>query len=210
MKIAIIDYGMGNISSVANALSRLDCNAQITNDINEIKMADGLILPGVGAFGKAVENLKSLNLFEFLKEIVIKEKKPILGICLGMQLLADFSHERGKYEGLGLIPGEVKKINTYGKNLLLPHVGWNSVDIKAKSPLYDEIENKSSFYFVHTYYYECDEKYIFGKASYGSLITASIQKDNIFGVQFHPEKSQTNGLILLDNFRSEIHKTQNG
>ena len=155
-------------------------------------------------------NVNSSDCWRERVKMELNNKKPILGICLGMQLLADVSHERGKHEGLGLIPGEVKKINTYGKNLLLPHVGWNSVDIKAKSPLYDEIENKSSFYFVHTYYYECDEKYIFGKASYGSLITASIQKDNIFGVQFHPEKSQTNGLILLDNFRSEIHKTQNG
>ncbi len=210
MKIAIVDYGMGNISSVANTLSRLDCNVLITNDIKEIKIADGLILPGVGAFGKAVENLKSLNLFESLKEIVLKEKKPILGICLGMQLLADFSNERGKHEGLGLIHGEVKKINTDGKNLLLPHVGWNSVDIITKSPLYNEIENKSSFYFVHSYYYECDEKYVFGKTSYGGPITVSIQKDNIFGVQFHPEKSQTNGMILLDNFISEIQKTHNG
>ena len=130
MKISIIDYGMGNITSVANAMARLNCKVQITNDLELIKNSDGLILPGVGAFGKAVENLKSLNLFEPLKEVVTQQKKPILGICLGMQLLADVSYERGKFKGLGLIPGEVKKINIDKKNLLLPHVGWNPVKLK--------------------------------------------------------------------------------
>jgi len=210
MKISIIDYGMGNITSVANAMARLNCKVQITNDLELIKNSDGLILPGVGAFGKAVENLKSLNLFEPLKEVVTQQKKPILGICLGMQLLADVSYERGKFKGLGLIPGEVKKINIDKKNLLLPHVGWNPVKIKIKSPVYKEIDNNTSFYFVHTYHYECEEKYISGKASYGDLITASIQKDNIFGVQFHPEKSQTNGLVLLDNFKTQVQRFKNG
>lgn len=201
---------MGNITSVENAMTRLNCKVQVTNDLDEIRNSDGLILPGVGAFGKAVENLKALNLIDTIKEVVIERKKPILGICLGMQLLADVSYERGNFEGLGLIPGEVKKINIEGKKLLLPHVGWNPVKINPESLAYKDIDNNSSFYFVHTYHYECEEKYISGKVSYGDLITASIQKDNIFGVQFHPEKSQTNGLILLHNFKTEVQKLKNG
>lgn len=210
MKISIIDYGMGNITSVENAMKKLNCTITVTNDIEEIKSSDGLILPGVGAFGKAVDNLKTLNLFDAIKEVVTEQKTPILGICLGMQLLADVSYERGKFEGLGLIPGEVKKINIEKRGLLLPHVGWNPVGIEIDSPLYKDVDNNRSFYFVHSYHYECDEKYISGKVSYGALMTASIQRDNIFGVQFHPEKSQTNGLILLDNFKAQVQKFQNG
>ena len=212
MNISIIDYGMGNINSVANSLKRINCNVKITSDIGDIKSADGLILPGVGAFGKAIENLKKLKLFDVLKELVLNEKKPILGICLGMQLFADVSYERGKFDGLGFIPGSINKIIVDKYKLLLPHVGWNSVKIKKNKPLYYDIEDQSSFYFVHSFYFDCDSKFKSGNAKYGKLITASIQKDNIFGVQFHPEKSQTNGLILLNNFKKEINilKSKNG
>tara|TARA_A100001015_G_C14880877_1_gene668360 strand:- start:535 stop:1164 length:630 start_codon:yes stop_codon:yes gene_type:complete len=197
--ILIIDYGMGNIASVCNAISSLNCNSLISNDPKDILKADGIILPGVGAFGEAIKNLKNLKLFDPLKNYAIKEKKPLLGICLGMQLLADFSNERGSNEGLGLIPGNVRKIKTKS-NLPLPHVGWNDIKIKTKKPLFKDIHDGNCFYFVHSYYFDCDKKYISSTVEYGETITASVQNKNIYGAQFHPEKSQSKGKIMLKNF----------
>ncbi len=199
MKIIVIDYGMGNISSVINAISRLGYQSKISNDANEILSSDAIILPGVGAFKEAMQNLKKLNLVEPLTEFANLKKKPLLGICLGMQLLANTSEERGDTEGLSLIPGNVIKIPT-PNNIRLPHIGWNNIILNKYCPLYKDISNEDSFYFVHSYFYQCSNEYVSAYVNYGTDIVASIQKGNIFGVQFHPEKSQTKGIRLLKNF----------
>ncbi len=199
ININIIDYGMGNIQSVKNAFELLDCNVRLIDDPKQIFLGDGLILPGVGAFGNAISNLKNRKIIEPLKEAVLDKKIPILGICLGMQLLADSSEERGDSYGLSFIPGKIKKIPELD-GYRLPHVGWNEVKIKKSAPLYKNINDHSSFYFVHSFRFECDQKYISSITDYGQEITASVQKDHIFGVQFHPERSQKKGFYLINNF----------
>ena len=199
MIINIIDYGMGNLQSVNNALEILNCDSRISNKASDIDNADAIILPGVGSFGQAMDNLESLNLITSLRQAVLDSKKPFLGICLGMQLLADRSEEQGGHKGLSLIPGEVREIPIREK-LRLPHIGWNDLQINKSRPLFEGIDDKSAFYFVHSYRFECDDKYVTSKTRYGSDITSSIQSNNIFGVQFHPERSQRKGLHLLDNF----------
>lgn len=205
-RIDIIDYGMGNLQSVRNALERLGCNVQITNNPQSLGDADALILPGVGAFGEAMDNLRRLNLIEPLRCAVIQEQKPLLGICLGMQLLADSSEERGNYEGLSLISGRVRRI-PLSQGLRLPHIGWNGVSVRQCAPLFEGIAEGGAFYFVHSYRFECDLAYIAGVTGYGTDITAAVQKDRIFGVQFHPERSQRKGLYLLRNFVRFVEST---
>ena len=152
-EIAIIDYGMGNITSIKNIFSRFNCKTDIIKNAKNFKRYDALILPGVGAFGQAMMNLSELKLIGEIKNVVLNEKMPILGICLGMQLLADSSEENGIHEGLGLIPGEVKKINVSEKSRL-PHVGWNSINkTKSQNSIFRNIPDKSCFYFVHSYEY---------------------------------------------------------
>ena len=180
---------------------------EIINDPSEIKNADGIILPGVGAFGNAIKNLQELKLIEPIKEAVIKQKVPLLGICLGMQLLADKSEERGTYEGLSLIPGNICKI-PMKVGYRLPHTGWNEVNIKLKDPLFQNINDKGSFYFVHSYKFQCDDEYVVATTNYGQNINAAVQKGNVFGVQFHPERSQRKGLYLINNFVNYIRKTK--
>jgi imidazole glycerol-phosphate synthase subunit HisH len=197
--IKIVDYGMGNIQSVKNAFEHLNCSVEITDDPNDLKNADGLILPGVGAFGQAMFNLKDKNLISPLKDAVLESNIPILGICLGMQLLSDKSDERGSNRGLSLIPGEICKIPDL-KDYRLPHVGWSNVEIKNKAPLFTSIADNSCFYFVHSYRFMCDPKYIAATAEYGHSINAVVQNGHIFGVQFHPEKSQRKGFHLINNF----------
>ena len=199
IRIDIIDYGMGNLQSVRNALERLGCEVQISSNPAALTDADALILPGVGAFGEAMNNLQQRNLVEPLRRAVRDEGKPLLGICLGMQLLADSSDERGNYRGLSLIPGQVTKIPVSG-GLRLPHIGWNSVSVRNGDPLFRDIREGGAFYFVHSYRFECESAYIAGVTDYGADITAAVQKDRIFGVQFHPERSQRKGLRLLRNF----------
>lgn len=198
-RIDIIDYGMGNLQSVRNALERLGCEVRISNDPAALAEADALILPGVGAFGEAMYNLEQRKLIEPLRRAVLEEGKPLLGICLGMQLLADSSEERGNFQGLSLIPGQVREIPV-SEGLRLPHIGWNGVSIHKRDPLFREIHEGGAFYFVHSYRFECDPAYIAGVTDYGTDITAAVQKDRIFGVQFHPERSQHKGLRLLRNF----------
>lgn len=198
-RIDIIDYGMGNLQSVRNALERLGCEVQISSNPETLADADALILPGVGAFGEAMNNLEQRKLVEPLRRAVLDEGKPLLGICLGMQLLADSSEERGNYRGLSLIPGQVREIPVSG-GLRLPHIGWNGVSVRKCDPLFRDIHEGGAFYFVHSYRFECDPVYIAGITDYGTDITAAIQKDRIFGVQFHPERSQHKGLRLLRNF----------
>lgn len=206
INIKIIDYGMGNIQSVKNAFELLNNKVEIINDPSSIRNADGIILPGVGAFGNAIKNLKELKLIGPLKEAVIDQKVPLLGICLGMQLLADKSEERGNNEGLSFISGEICKI-PHKEGYRLPHVGWNDVTVKKKEPLFKNIIDKGSFYFVHSYRFECDNEFVVATTNYGQNINAVVQKGNVFGVQFHPERSQRKGLHLINNFVSHI-KTQ--
>ncbi len=198
-KILIIDYGVGNDQSITNALSCLGYKFLISNRKEDILDADVYILPGVGAFNEAMKNLNNLGIIDLLKEQILVKKKPILGICLGFQILADSSEENGFHKGLGLVEGRVVRIKERG-GLRIPHVGWNTIKIERKDPLFLKVNKDASFYFDHSYHFLCDKKYISSECFYGQNIVSSIQKDNIFGVQFHPEKSQNNGLKLFRSF----------
>lgn len=199
--LAIIDYGMGNLKSVANALNFIGADFLVTNQAVDIKKADGIILPGVGAFGDGVANLCKLGLDIVLKEEITERKKKFLGICLGMQMLAEKGYEGGKFDGLGLIKGETRKLEAAQGGLKVPHVGWNDITFKKDCPLFYKILNNSDFYFVHSYSLVCQNKgNVLATCDYGGEFVAAAQKDNIFAVQFHPEKSQENGLQLLMNF----------
>ncbi len=198
-KIDIIDYGMGNLQSVRNALERIGCQVRISSESSALVDADALILPGVGAFGEAMNNLQQRKLILPLQRAVLDEGKPLLGICLGMQLLADSSDERGNHQGLSLIPGNIREIPILS-DLRLPHIGWNNVAVRKRDLLFRDIQDGSDFYFVHSYHFVCDPAYITGVTDYGMDITAAVQKEHIFGVQFHPERSQLKGLRLLRNF----------
>lgn len=205
-RIDIIDYGMGNLQSVRNALERLGCEVGISSDPRAMSDADALLLPGVGAFGEAMNNLQQRKLVAPLRSAVLNEGKPMLGICLGMQLLADSSDERGSFRGLSLIPGVVREIPVT-EELRLPHIGWNDVSVRKPDPLFRGIPDGGAFYFVHSYRFECDAEYTAGVTDYGTDITAAVQKDRIFGVQFHPERSQRKGLHLLKNFVDFVEST---
>lgn len=199
--ICIIDYGMGNLRSVEKALYMLGADVTISSKQEDLESADKLILPGVGAFGHAMENLRKRKLIEVMDKEVLKNKKPFLGICLGMQLVASKSYELGEFKGLDWVKGEVKKLPVEKMGLKIPHVGWNDLLIKKESGLLTGIKPKSSFYFVHSFaLYPEDTKTIIGSCSYGVEFAAAIEKDNIFATQFHPEKSQKDGLRILENF----------
>lgn len=201
IKIVIIDYGMGNLNSVRIKLKRLDLNPIVTSDLAEIGDADKLILPGVGHFQTAVKNIKKLNLWDQINEVVLIKKKPILGICLGMQLMAKKSEE-GNCSGLGWFDSEVVRFSVNdGLKYKIPHIGWNQIKILKKSDLMKNIPEFSEFYFVHSYHIQCfngSDK--LSETGYENIFTSAIEKDNIFGVQFHPEKSHDIGEKLLKNF----------
>ena len=199
IRIDIIDYGMGNVQSVRNALERLGCEVRIACDPAILGEADALVLPGVGAFGEAMSNLHERQLVTPLRAAVLTQGKPLLGICLGMQLLADGSDERGSHVGLGLISGHVREIPVVA-GYRLPHIGWNNVAMRADAPLFDKLPEESAFYFVHSYHFECPDQYVAGITDYGTNVVAAVQRERIFGVQFHPERSQRKGLRLLRNF----------
>lgn len=202
--IVIVDYGVGNTYSVSNAIKYLGYKKLvISDDERSINAADVLILPGVGAFEEAVNNLRARNLDQILNEQVLSLKKPILGICVGMQLMATLSEENGNHAGLDWIEGKVKKLEL-PIEFAVPHVGWNDVAINSVDPLFKKNPSNSNFYFDHSYYFECDEKYISAYCDYHIKVTAAVQKENIFGVQFHPEKSQNNGLKLFRDFFNSI------
>lgn len=202
--IVIIDYGVGNTHSVSNAVSYLGYKKlKISDNEEQIKKADALILPGVGAYEEAVKNLRDRKLEELLNEEVLVKKKPILGICVGMQMLAEGSEENGWHEGLKWMKGRVKKLELPEK-FAIPHVGWNNITIASKEPMFNRIEDDSNFYFDHSYYFDCDDDIMSAWCDYGKKVTAAVQKDNIFGVQFHPEKSQTNGLKFFRGFFNSI------
>lgn len=205
MKIGIVDYGMGNVFSVSSALESLGADAIICQTPESLKKVDKIILPGVGGFKDCMNAIRGNGFEEALNQEVLELKKPIYGICLGMQIMARESNEFGKYKGLGWISGEVIKIQPADKTMKIPHVGWNDIQYKEESFLFSNLPKSPDFYFVHSYYLNCDNKNdVIATCYYGQLITASIKKDNIFATQFHPEKSQDYGLKLLENFLSWI------
>lgn len=194
--IAIIDYGMGNLRSVQKAFEFLGFEAVVTDDISVMERADKLVLPGVGAFGDAIATIRQKG-FDKVIYKAAEQKKPFLGICLGMQMVFDKSYEYGEFQGLGLIRGEVKLLPD---NVKKPHIGWNNLDIKMHSPLYEGLPESPYVYFVHSYYLETDAPVISATTHYGREIQVAVQKDNIFALQFHPEKSGDVGLQILKNF----------
>lgn len=197
--VVIIDYNMGNVGSVKKAFEKIGAEVTLSADKTAIKKATHLVLPGVGAFADGMRNLKEKNLIDVMAHEVLKRKKPFLGICLGMQLLADRGHEFGTHEGLGWIPGEVVKLNPPSP-LRLPHIGWNDIFVRKNNDLFVNIPD-NNFYFVHSYHLKPkDENIVSSTCAYGENFVSSISKDTLFAVQFHPEKSQTAGLQVLKNF----------
>jgi glutamine amidotransferase len=203
-RIAILDYGMGNLRSVEKALEHVGAAATIANDAATVRDADGVILPGVGAFPKAMERVRELGLGELIAER-LETGVPTLGICLGLQLLFDSTTELGGAEGLGLLPGEVAEIEADG--LKVPHIGWAPVRWERQSKLTEGIESETPFYFVHTFAPRPAEEDLLGTAAYGVRFACAAERDNVFGVQFHPEKSSGAGLRLLANFAGICAKT---
>jgi len=201
--IMIIDYGMGNLKSVEKAVEKIGAKPLVSSNPEFLTKADKVILPGVGAFRDCINNLKKYHFTEAIKDYV-KTGKLLLGICLGMHVLLEKSYEFGEHQGLGLIAGEVIKFQDIG-NLPVPHMGWNSINIKKKSRILSKIKSGDFFYFAHSYYvkplYEAD---ILTTTDYGIEFTSSVNRENIFGVQFHPEKSQEKGLQVLKNFVKEM------
>lgn len=199
--IGIVDYGVGNLFSLNSSLKSLGVDCRITSDKKELAAADGIILPGVGAFRDAIEKLKNTKLDVFIKDSAADGKR-IFGICLGMQLLFDKSFEYGEHNGLGLIPGDVVPLTDYmGKEYKVPHMGWNSLDISNSGGILRKINNGDYVYYVHSYYAKTDEKHIAATSEYGGLkVTGSVQSGNVYGTQFHPEKSGKVGLKILEEF----------
>ena len=203
--IAVIDYGVGNLFSLLSSLNYVGLNTKLTNDIEEIKNANGIILPGVGAFRDAIGNLEKYG----LKETLINEAKngkPFLGICLGMQMLFEKSYEYGEYEGLGLINGTVEEIKKYipeNSDLKIPHMGWNSLIINERfkdDKILKDVDNNEYVYYVHSYFAKTDMKNIVTYSEYGTKIPGIVKNENVYGMQFHPEKSGDTGLKLLKNW----------
>ncbi len=206
--ISIINLGMGNIYSVSNAFKNINVGVNIVNNVAELKDCDGIVLPGVGNFRNAMNYLKERNFIGILNHLVIEKKIPFLGICLGMQLLMEIGEEGGLTEGLGWFRGKVLKFASVAK-LRFPHIGWDDVTILDENNiLFRGIQKNPSFYFVHGYYVEVQPSFSTSTCNYGRIFSSSIQKDNIFGVQFHPEKSQKNGIKLLDNFYKYVKEVQ--
>ena len=202
--LAVIDYGAGNLRSVMNALEFIGGKPFLAEKSSDLKKCRAIILPGVGAFGEAISGLSKPGFIDALNEEVLAKNKPYLGICLGMHFLARESHEYGVHKGFGWIDGVVRKITPSASSFRVPHVGWNDIKIKKKGTLFSSIKDPNPFfYFVHSYHFVADKEnssVVTSFCMHGEKITASVQKDNIFGVQFHPEKSQSNGLKILKAF----------
>lgn len=200
--ITLIDYGSGNIHAIANIYKRINIPYIITNDPKELKDAQKLILPGVGDFDETMMLLNNLGIKDVLDELVVNKKTPILGVCVGMQILGNKSEE-GSLEGFGWIKGRVRKIDE--SKLLnkphLPHMGWNTVAIKRENPLFDNVITENGFYFLHSYYFDCEDNAdVLTTTQYGEEFASAINHENVFGFQFHPEKSHQNGIELFRNF----------
>lgn len=201
--IAIIDYGMGNLRSVAKGFEKTGVDVGITNDPRTVDEASGVVLPGVGAFSDAMRNLRELGLVESIHRAVA-EKKPFLGICLGLQLLFESSEEWGTWEGLGVFPGRVRRLPP---GLKVPHMGWNTLSVKSPCRLLDGIPENTAFYFVHSYYVEPDDTALITcTTAYGIEFTSVAVRENVFGIQFHPEKSSAMGLRILQTFGGLVQK----
>ena len=205
MKVTIVDYNSGNISSVINSFKEVakdKVNIEVTADLNKIKSSDKVVLPGQGSFKSCVDALNKINgLKEALHEFAINNKKPLLGICVGLQMFADIGYEETETKGLGWISGKVSKINNQNGKYKLPHIGWNQINIVKQSKIFKNIENNSHMYFVHSYEFLPDDKNVISSTTdYASNIVCSVEKENIFGTQFHPEKSDKIGLKIIDNF----------
>jgi glutamine amidotransferase len=208
MKIAIIDYESGNLKSVSKAVELASKNilnksdVKIINSAGELGHFDKIILPGQGSFKQCYQSLLSIDgIIDELSSFVLDKQKPILGICVGMQLFSTYGEEDGGSQGFDWIKGKVKKINLTNQNLKLPHMGWNNIKINEKSKLLLGIENDSHFYFVHSFAFDVENNsFVSATTNYSTEIVSAVEKDNIFGTQFHPEKSQANGIKILENF----------
>lgn len=199
--IGLIDYGAGNYASVSNALRSLELDIARVTTPQQVDQVSHLILPGVGAFAAAMRKLQALGLIDALRDAVLKKGKPFLGICVGLQVLASTGREFETCPGLGWIAGSVDKIDLHGYSLRLPHIGWNSLELRRSSPLVAGLGDSPTFYFVHSYHLTPDDsEAVLATCDYGGPVVSIVEKDNIFGVQFHPEKSQHDGLQLLRNF----------
>ncbi len=205
MNVTIVDYNSGNISSVINSFKEVakdKVNIEVTSDLNKIRSSDKVVLPGQGSFKSCVDALNSINgLVETLNEFAVTNKKPLLGICVGLQMFADIGYEEIETKGLGWISGKVSKIDNQNKKFKLPHIGWNEISIVKESKIFKDIENKSHMYFVHSYEFIPEDKSVISATTdYSSNIVCSVEKENIFGTQFHPEKSDKLGLKIIENF----------
>ena len=205
MNITIVDYNSGNISSVINSfkeVARDRVNIEVTSDLDKIRYSDKVVLPGQGSFKSCVEALNNISgLVETLNEFAINNKKPLLGICVGLQMFADIGYEEVETKGLGWISGKVSKIDNGSGKFKLPHIGWNQINIVKDSKIFKDIENNSHMYFVHSYEFLPEYKNVISATTdYSSNIVCSVEKENIFGTQFHPEKSDKIGLKIINNF----------
>ncbi|WP_435148844.1 imidazole glycerol phosphate synthase subunit HisH [Candidatus Pelagibacter bacterium nBUS_32] len=205
MNVTIVDYNSGNISSVINSfkeVAKKKVNIKVTSDLNKIKLSDKVVLPGQGSFKSCIDALNGINgLVDTLNEFVINNKKPLFGICVGLQMFAETGYEQTETKGLGWISGKVSKINNQEGKYKLPHIGWNQINIIKDSKIFKNIENNSHMYFVHSYEFIPEDKNVISATTdYASNIVCSVEKENIFGTQFHPEKSDKTGLKMIDNF----------
>ena len=205
MDVTVVDYNSGNISSVINSFKEIakdKVNIQVTSDLNKIKSSDKIVLPGQGSFKSCVDALNSINgLVDTLNEFVINDKKPLLGICVGLQMFADIGYEENETKGLGWISGKVSKIDNQKGKYKLPHIGWNQINIIKESKIFKDIENNSHMYFVHSYEFIPEDRSVISSTTdYSYNIVCSVEKENIFGTQFHPEKSDKLGLQIINNF----------
>ena len=207
MNVTIVDYNSGNISSVINSFKEVaedKVNVEVTSDLEKIKLSDKVVLPGQGSFKSCIDALNNVNgLVDTLSDFVLTNKKPLLGICVGLQMFADVGYEEEKTKGLGWISGKVSKINNQDGKYKLPHIGWNEINIVKDSKIFKDIENNSHMYFVHSYEFIPEDKNVItATTDYSSNIVCSVEKENIFGTQFHPEKSDKIGLQIIHNFIS--------
>jgi glutamine amidotransferase len=203
--IIIVDYGLANLRSLSAALERLTVPFACSASPTTISRASGLILPGVGAFPDGMRNLKRLGLIEVLNELVLVKKKPVLGICLGFHLMASRGEEFEMTDGLGWIPAQVVKMKATSGQVKVPHVGWNDCVLNNESPIFNDMQNNELFYFTHSYYMKCnDPSTAIAVTEHGDQFVSAIQHENIFGTQFHPEKSQLAGLTVLKNFANNV------
>ena len=207
MKVTIVDYNSGNISSVINSFNEVakdKVNVLVTSDLDKIKLSDKVVLPGQGSFKNCVDALNRVNgLVDTLNDFVINNKKPLLGICVGLQMFADIGYEETETKGLGWISGKVSKIDNQNAKYKLPHIGWNQINFAKESKIFKDVENNSHMYFVHSYEFVPNDKNVISATTeHSTKLVCSVEKENIFGTQFHPEKSDKIGLKIIDNFLS--------